>query len=113
MRRSSGLIPSQLTVLSSRSLFGSLLLFLLLLGIAAFGQTSNTGAIGGIVTDSTGAVVPGARVQATNRATNEVPSNYSGPVPAGVIKSSNASAVDGDGQNTLNPRVGFAWQLKA
>ena len=40
-----------------------------------------------------------------------VPSNYSGQVPAGVIKSSNASAVDGDGQNTLNPRVGFAWQL--
>ena len=39
-----------------------------------------------------------------------VPSNYSGPVPAGVIKSSNASAVNGEGQNTLNPRVGFAWQ---
>ena len=72
MQRSSGLIPSQLTVLSSGSLFGLLLLSFLLPGIAAFGQTSNTGAIGGTVTDSTGAVVQNARVQATNLATNEV-----------------------------------------
>ena len=32
----------------------------------AFGQGGTTGAISGIVTDSTGAVIPGAQVQATN-----------------------------------------------
>ena len=62
----------RLVVLSLRSLFGLLLLSFLLLAVPAFGQTSNTGAIGGTVTDSTGAVVPGTRVQATNRATNQV-----------------------------------------
>ena len=40
-----------------------------------------------------------------------LPSNYSGPVPAGARKSDNAFGMNGDGQNTWNPRVGFAWQL--
>jgi hypothetical protein len=41
----------------------------------------------------------------------EVPSNYTGPIPAGVVKGPNGCAMNGDGQNTWNPRVGFAWQL--
>jgi hypothetical protein len=40
-----------------------------------------------------------------------VESNYTGPLPAGVTKSSNNLAYSGDGQNTWNPRVGFAYQL--
>jgi hypothetical protein len=40
-----------------------------------------------------------------------VPANYSGPVPAGVTRLSNNYGIDGDGQNTWQPRVGFAWQL--
>jgi hypothetical protein len=40
-----------------------------------------------------------------------VGSNFPGTVPQGVIKSSTPLAIAGDGQNTLNPRVGFAWQL--
>ncbi len=40
-----------------------------------------------------------------------VPSNYTGPVPAGVTRARNGCAMDGDGQNTWNPRVGFAWKL--
>ncbi len=39
-----------------------------------------------------------------------VPSNYTGPVPPGVTRAKNGCAMDGDGQNTLNPRTGFAWQ---
>lgn len=40
-----------------------------------------------------------------------LPSNFSGPIPAGARKSDNAFGMNGDGQNTWNPRVGFAWQL--
>jgi hypothetical protein len=41
-----------------------------------------------------------------------VGSNYSGPpLPAGVIKANTNTALDNDGQNGLEPRVGFAWQL--
>jgi hypothetical protein len=39
-----------------------------------------------------------------------VPSNYTGPMPPGVTRAKNGCAMDGDGQNTLNPRTGFAWQ---
>jgi len=40
-----------------------------------------------------------------------VPLNYSGgAIPAGVTQSDNEFAVKGEGQNTWNPRVGFAWQ---
>lgn len=41
-----------------------------------------------------------------------VPSNYSGgTIPAGVTQTDNAFGINGDGQNTWNPRVGFAWRL--
>jgi hypothetical protein len=40
-----------------------------------------------------------------------VPSNYTGPLPSGVTKLSNNLGYSGTGQNTWNPRVGFAWQL--
>jgi len=41
-----------------------------------------------------------------------VPSNYSGgAIPPGVTQSDNEFAVKGQGQDTLNPRVGLAWQL--
>lgn len=40
-----------------------------------------------------------------------VPSNFTGTVPAGVTKSANNMGIAGDGQNTWNPRFGFAWQL--
>lgn len=40
-----------------------------------------------------------------------VGSNFNGTLPPGVIRSSSKLAIAGDGQNTLNPRVGFAWQL--
>jgi hypothetical protein len=40
-----------------------------------------------------------------------VPSNFSGAVPAGVIQSDNPFGIRGKGQNTWNPRAGFAWQL--
>jgi Carboxypeptidase regulatory-like domain len=40
-----------------------------------------------------------------------VPSNYTGPLPTGVTKLSNNLGYSGAGQNTLNPRVGFAWEL--
>ena len=39
-----------------------------------------------------------------------VASNFSGTLPAGVTRSSSLLAIAGDGQNTLNPRVGFAYQ---
>jgi hypothetical protein len=38
-------------------------------------------------------------------------SSFSGAIPAGVTKLGNNLGINGDGQNTLNPRVGFAWQL--
>ncbi len=40
-----------------------------------------------------------------------VPSNYTGSVPAGVTKLNNNLGYSGVGQNTWNPRIGFAWQL--
>jgi hypothetical protein len=41
-----------------------------------------------------------------------VNSNYHGPaLPAGVIQGSNKFGFNGDGQNTWNPRFGFAWLL--
>ncbi len=40
-----------------------------------------------------------------------VPSNYTGPLPAGVTKLNNNLGYSGTGQNTINPRIGFAWQL--
>jgi hypothetical protein len=40
-----------------------------------------------------------------------VSNNYPGTVPAGVTQIDNNLAIRGDGQNTINPRVGFAWQL--
>ncbi|MEO8725336.1 MAG: TonB-dependent receptor [Acidobacteriaceae bacterium] len=41
-----------------------------------------------------------------------VSSNYKGgPLPPGVVSSGNNLAIRGDHQNTINPRVGFAWRL--
>ncbi len=41
-----------------------------------------------------------------------VGSNFSGgAIPAGVIKASTNTAIDNDGQNGVEPRIGFAWQL--
>jgi len=40
-----------------------------------------------------------------------VPSNYTGPLPTGVTKLNNNLGYSPDGQNTWNPRIGFAWQL--
>ncbi|MGB7281502.1 MAG: TonB-dependent receptor [Candidatus Acidiferrum sp.] len=40
-----------------------------------------------------------------------VPDNYNGTVPAGVTKLDNDYGLNGDGQNTWNPRLGFAYQL--
>ncbi|HEY0566275.1 MAG TPA: carboxypeptidase-like regulatory domain-containing protein, partial [Terriglobales bacterium] len=49
-----------------------LLLAIPVLTISAWAQTANTGAISGTVTDPSGAVVAGAQITATNRATGEV-----------------------------------------
>ena len=41
-----------------------------------------------------------------------VNSNYKGPaLPSGVIQGKNKFGFNGDGQNTWNPRFGFAWAL--
>lgn len=40
-----------------------------------------------------------------------VADNFPGAVPAGVAKAGNNLALKGIGQNTINPRVGFAWQI--
>jgi Carboxypeptidase regulatory-like domain len=41
-----------------------------------------------------------------------VNSNYQGPpIPTGVIQGKNTFGFNGDGQNTWNPRLGFAWVL--
>jgi hypothetical protein len=53
------------------AVFGSVLLSLLLLGIAAHGQNAGTGAIAGVVTDASGAVVAEAAVKVTNNLTGE------------------------------------------
>jgi hypothetical protein len=40
-----------------------------------------------------------------------VASNFPGVVPPGVLRANNQFANDGAGQNTLAPRIGFAWQI--
>ncbi len=40
-----------------------------------------------------------------------VGSNFSGVPPAGVLRASNTSANNGEGQNTIGPRFGFAWEV--
>jgi hypothetical protein len=40
-----------------------------------------------------------------------VPSNFQGAIPSGVKQIGNNLGINGDGQNTINPRFGFAWQL--
>ena len=40
-----------------------------------------------------------------------VASNFSGDIPPGVIDASNTFGNYGEGQNSLAPRVGFAWQV--
>jgi hypothetical protein len=39
-----------------------------------------------------------------------VASNFSGSIPPGVIRADNTFANNANGQNTLAPRIGFAWQ---
>jgi hypothetical protein len=41
----------------------------------------------------------------------QVAANYSGPIPPGVTQGRNDFAMNGNGQNTWNPRFGFAWLL--
>jgi TonB dependent receptor len=38
-------------------------------------------------------------------------SNFSGTTPPGVIRADNTFANNAEGQNTLAPRIGFAWQF--
>ena len=40
-----------------------------------------------------------------------VASNFRGVIPQGVVRADNTFANDGIGQNTIAPRVGFAWQF--
>lgn len=40
-----------------------------------------------------------------------VASNFSGILPAGVVRSGNTFGNDGAGQDTIAPRIGFAWQF--
>jgi len=40
-----------------------------------------------------------------------VASNFPGPVPPGVVRANNTFGNNGAGQDTLSPRIGFAWQL--
>ena len=40
-----------------------------------------------------------------------VPNNFPGTVPVGAIKLGNDFGLNGEGQNTWNPRIGFAYQL--
>ena len=40
-----------------------------------------------------------------------VASNFHGVPPPGVIRASNTFGNDGVGQNTISPRLGFAWQI--
>jgi hypothetical protein len=40
-----------------------------------------------------------------------VSSNYHGTIPTGVTKLDNEYGMKGNGQNTWNPRVGFAWRF--
>ena len=40
-----------------------------------------------------------------------VASNFAGVPPPGVIRANNTFATYGEGQNTIAPRIGFAWQV--
>jgi TonB-dependent Receptor Plug Domain len=40
-----------------------------------------------------------------------VSSNFPGSLPPGVVSSGNNLGIYGNGQNTYNPRIGFAWSL--
>ena len=40
-----------------------------------------------------------------------VASNFAGTTPPGVIRADNTFANNAEGQNTLAPRIGFAWQF--
>ncbi|MGC2399758.1 MAG: TonB-dependent receptor, partial [Acidobacteriaceae bacterium] len=40
-----------------------------------------------------------------------VSDNFPGTRPAGVVSSGNNLGIKGTGQNTINPRIGFAWSL--
>jgi Carboxypeptidase regulatory-like domain len=40
-----------------------------------------------------------------------VASNFPGVLPAGVVRANNTFGTYGDGQNTIAPRIGFAWQI--
>jgi hypothetical protein len=40
-----------------------------------------------------------------------LPSNFLGTIPAGSVRLNNEWGINGDGQNTFGPRVGFAWQV--
>ena len=40
-----------------------------------------------------------------------VASNFPGVLPAGVVRTNNTFGTYGDGQNTIAPRIGFAWQV--
>ena len=40
-----------------------------------------------------------------------VASNFPGPLPPGVVRAGNKFATYGEGQNTIAPRIGFAWQI--
>src|SRR5271154_5389796 len=40
-----------------------------------------------------------------------VGSNFAGATPQGVIRANNTFANNAEGQNTLSPRLGFAWQF--
>jgi hypothetical protein len=40
-----------------------------------------------------------------------VASNFPGVLPSGVSRANNAFGNDGEGQNTIAPRLGFAWQF--
>jgi hypothetical protein len=40
-----------------------------------------------------------------------VSSNFTGALPAGVLRANNTFGDHGVGQNTISPRIGFAWQI--
>ena len=40
-----------------------------------------------------------------------VASNFPGATPPGVVRANNTFGNDGAGQNTIAPRIGFAWQV--
>ena len=40
-----------------------------------------------------------------------VASNFPGVLPSGVIRANNSFGNYGEGQNTIAPRIGFAWQV--